>query len=335
MSDDDLQIVLPSDGVLGQPTLDFFHACNLTVRRPSARRYTGTIPSVMGAAVLFQRASEVTGKVEDGSAVLGVTGLDRFLEYRREDGDAIVLIDNLGFGGCELVIATPSSWLDVTNLDDLADLALEFRQDGKQLRIATKYPRLVRRLLLEREINHFSLVMASGAIEAAPAAGYADLIADITGTGTTLRENRLRPLDDGIVLVSQACIIGNKGMIAKDPVLLEGVKLILELMDAYLQARGHYRISANIKAESEEAVASKILERPDLAGLKGPTVSRVYNADGEGWYSVSLLVYRDRLLEMMDHLRQVGATEVSTTPVDYMFKEVSSAYDQLLHNLET
>ncbi len=329
-----LQIALPSDGVLEKPSLEFFSACNLSVRRPSARGYTGLIPSLPGATVLFQRASEVTGKVEDGSAALGITGLDRYMEYRREDGDAIALIGDLGFGGCELVIASPSAWLDVTNMDDLADLALEFRQEGRQLRIATKYPRLVRRFLLDREINHFSLVMTSGAVEAAPGAGYADLVADISGTGTTLRENRLRPLDDGTVLVSQACIIGNRRLIGRSPRSLSGVKAVLELMEAYLQARWHYRVSANVRAESEEALASKILERPELAGLKGPTVSKVYNVDGEGWYSVSLLVSRDHLLEMMEHLRGVGATEVSTTQVGYMFKEVSSAYEQMLQKLE-
>ena len=89
-----------------------------------------------------------------------------------------------------------------------------------------------------------------------------------------------------------------------------------------------------MRAESEEALASKILERPELAGQKGPTVSKVYNVDGEGWYSVSLLVSRYHLLEMMEHLRGVGATEVSTTQVGYMFKEVSSAYEQMLQKLE-
>ena len=117
---------------------------------------------------MFQRTADVTTKVEEGSADIGITGLDRFLESRREAGNGIVLVEDLSFGRCELVLAVPSAWLDVTSLSDLADVALEFRQRGRHLRIATKYPRLVQRFLLENGINYFTLVMASGTIELHP-----------------------------------------------------------------------------------------------------------------------------------------------------------------------
>ena len=58
---------------------------------------------------------------------------------------------------------------------------------------------------------------ATGTLEAAPAAGYADLIADVTATGITLRENGLKTLDEGTVLVSQACLIGNPDLLASSP----------------------------------------------------------------------------------------------------------------------
>ena len=72
-----LHMVLPSDGDLHEPTLNFLASCGLPVRRPSARRYTATIPALPGVEVLFQRAADVTQKVEEGSADLGITGLDR------------------------------------------------------------------------------------------------------------------------------------------------------------------------------------------------------------------------------------------------------------------
>lgn len=329
-----IRFILPSDGILHESAIEFLRACNLAVQRPSARRYTGLIPSLDGATVLFQRTADVTSKVEEGSAELGITGLDRFLEYKREASDGVVLIEDLGFGHCELVVAAPNAWLDVTSIGDLADLALEFRQRGRQLRIATKYPRLVQRYILENGINYFTLVMASGTIEAAPAAGFADLVADLTASGETLRENRLRPLEDGTILVSQACLIGNQAIIGKSPHALRRVRAILEMVAGYLQARSHYRLSANIRAPSAEAIASKVLERPDLAGLQGPTVSKVYNVDGEGWYAVSLVVAQDKLLDVVDHLRKVGATEISTSQVGYMFKERCFAYESLLPKLE-
>ena len=327
------RFVLPSDGALYQSAQEFLSACSLAVDRPSSRKYTGRIPNLQGATVLFQRTADVTTKVEEGSADIGITGLDRFLESRREAGNGIVLVEDLSFGRCELVLAVPSAWLDVTSLSDLADVALEFRQRGRHLRIATKYPRLVQRFLLENGINYFTLVMASGTIEAAPAADFADVVADLTSSGETLRENRLRPLEDGSILASQACLIGNRATIGKSAHALNQVKAILEMVEGYLQARSHYRLSANIRASSAEVIASKVLEQPNLAGLQGPTVSKVYNADGEGWFAVSLVIAQDNLLDVIDHLRKVGATDVSTSRVGYMFKERCIPYESLLSKL--
>ncbi|MBM3925571.1 MAG: ATP phosphoribosyltransferase [SAR202 cluster bacterium] len=328
-----LRLILPSDGALDEPSRDFMKACSLSVKRPSSRRYTGFIPTIKGATVLFQRAADVTSKIEEASADLGITGLDRYLEYHREGGDAILIMEDLGFGQCDLVLAVPNAWLDVTSMSDLADVALEFRQQGRPLRIATKFHRLVRRFLLEHGINHFNLIMTSGAIEAAPAAGFADLIADLTASGETLRENRLRPLEDGTVLSAQACLVGNRATLRKNSQALRQTRAILEMMEGYLQSRGYYRLSANLRAKSAEDVASKILTKRELAGFRGPTVSRVYNVDGEGWHTVNLVISRERMLEVTDHLRSVGATDISVSPLGYMFKEQCAAYEALLRKL--
>ena len=325
---------MPSDGDLYEPSLDFLRSCGIPVERPSTRRYTARIPALPGSTVLFQRTADITEKVDEGSAELGITGLDRFLEYRHEGSPVIPIIEDLGFGHCELVLAVPDSWLDVVSMDDLADLALKFRQEGRQLRIATKYPRLVREYLYHREINYFSLVQASGTLEAAPAAGYADLIADLTASGTTMRENRLKTLDDGTILVSQACLIGNRKLLRSAPWGLELVRPMLEIMEAHLRAGSFYRLTANVTGLSPETVGANILTRPDLAGLQGPTVSRVYNAEGEDCYAVSLLVPREKLLDAVNHLRQSGGVDISASPVSYLFRDHCGPYQRLVESLE-
>jgi ATP phosphoribosyltransferase len=271
-----LRLVLASDGELHQGTLDFLGACGLTVHRPSSRRCTAVVPAVPGVEVLLQRAADITQKVEEGSAEMGITGMDRYLEGRGDEARVVSLIDDLHFGRCDLVLAVPDSWMDVTSVADLADLALEFRQEGKQLRITTKYPRMLRRYLFERGINHFTLVPASGTLEAAPAAGYADLIADLTSTGTTLRENRLKTLEEGTVLVSQACLIANPALLAASPAGLDLARALVEPMEAHLRAKSYYRLTANVRGRSAEEVSATVLARPGLAGLRGPTVARVY-----------------------------------------------------------
>ena len=324
-----LRLLLPSDGDLHQPTLDFMHASGLAVRRPNARRYTASVPAIPGVEVLFQRTADITAKVEEGSAELGITGMDRLLEYRENDRRAAVLVDNLGFGRCELVLAVPDAWLDVTSLADLADLALEFRLQGKQLRIATKYPRLLSVFLYDRGINYFTMAPASGTLEAAPVAGYADLIADLTATGTTLRENRLKTLEDGTILSSQACLLANMELLAGNPEARELARGLTEMMEAHMRAEPFYRLTANVQGVSAEAVSATILARPALAGLRGPTVARVYNVEERGWFSVSLLIKKDRLLEAVDHLRDCGAEDVAASQLSYLFDSHSHAFEAL------
>ncbi len=324
-----LQLILPSDGDLHEPTLNFMAACGLAVLRPSTRRYTANIPALPGVEVLFQRAADVTQKVEEGSAELGITGLDRYLESQGDEGRAATLIDDLHYGRCDFVLAVPDSWLDVVSVVDLADLALEFHQQGKQLRIATKYSRMLRSYLFDRGINYFTLVPASGTLEAAPAAGYADLIADLASTGTTLRENRLKTLEEGTILVSQACLIGNPGLLASSVEALRLARAVMELMEAHLKAEPFYRITANVRGASAQEVSATILARPDLAGLRGPTIARVYNVEEQDWHSVSLLVKKDQLLDAVDHLRNCGGVDIAASQLSYLFDGYSAAYHHL------
>ena len=304
----------------------------MSVERSSSRQYTAQVPSLDGTAVLFQRTADITQKVEEGSADVGIVGLDRFLENRAEESAVVVLIEDLGYGRCELVLASPDAWLDVTSVNDVADLAVEFRQQGRQLRIATKYPRLVQGYLFSRGIFHFSLVQASGTLEAAPAAGYADLIADLTSSRVTLRENRLKTLGDGTVLISQACLIGNREALKNNSEGLRVARAMLELMEGYLRASIFYRLSANVRGISADEVAKTVLARPDLAGLQGPTVAPVYHVEGEQWYAVSLVVPKDKLLDAVDHLRGCGGVDISSSQVSYLFKESSPAYQRLVNS---
>ncbi len=324
-----LRLVIPSDGELYEPTLNFLRSCGLPVRRPNARRYTASIPALPGLEVLLQRSADVTAKVEEGSAELGITGLDRYLEYRSDEKMVVSLIDDLGYGRCDFVLAAPDSWLDVSSVDDLADLALEFRQEGRQLRIATKYPRLLREYLFRQGINFFTLVAVSGALEAAPVSGYADLIADLTATGATLRENRLKTLEGGTILGSQSCLIGNTASLTRSREALELARQFVEMVEAHMRAEPFYRLTANVRGTSPQDVSAMVLTRPEISGLRGPTIAPVYNVEEHGWYSVTLLVRKDRMMDAVDHLRDCGGIEISASQVSYLFKGESLVFNRL------
>ena len=325
-----LSLAIPSDGALHEPTLMFLRSCGLGVLRTNLRRYTAEIPSLPGVTVLFQRSADITLKVEEGSADLGIVGLDRVEELKPEGGNTNVVIERLGFGHCALVIGVPDSWVDVTALFDLADLSMESREEGTDLRIATKYPRLVERFLLSHGVNYFSLVQSSGTIEAAPAMGFADIIADISSTGATMRENRLKPVHGGSIFTSEACLISNGEQLKSDARKLDLAKTLAELIEAHLQSQEFYSVTANMKGEEAGQLASYILERTDISGLRGPTIAKVYTPENEGWYAVTVLVEKERLLAAVKQLRQIGGSSVTVSQPSYVFKSECRAHETLI-----
>lgn len=256
-----LRLALPSTGALFEGTSKLFSDCGLGIRRANSRRYTADIPQLPGVDVLFQRQSDITIEIDGGSADIGIVGLDRFYESRLERGETVLIHKDLGFGNSKLVIAVPDAWLDVTSMADLADIALEFRSKGRDLRIATKYQRLVKRFLNQNDVNYVSMVHVSGGLEAAPVIGYADVIADITATGRTLRENDLRILVDGTVMESQSVMVGNARTLANDQNKLQYIRQILGKIDANLRTRDNYLVSAEIENWSEGKTAPQPIEK--------------------------------------------------------------------------
>ena len=120
--------------------------------------------------------------------------------------------------------------------------------------------------------------------------GFADVIVDISATGATLRENQLKTLADGTVMESQACLIGNRTALRGNGMKKELTRRFIERIEGCLEARNYFRVTANVQGESADRVAAAVMERASLAGLKGPTVSRVYTPDTEGWYAVTVVV---------------------------------------------
>ena len=259
-----LRLALPSTGALFEGTSKLFSDCGLSIRRANSRRYTADVPQLPGVDVLFQRQSDITIEIDGGSADIGIVGLDRFYESRLERGETVLIHKDLGFGNSKLVIAVPDAWLDVTSMADLADIALEFRSKGRDLRIASKYQRLVKRFLNQNDVNYVSMVHVSGGLEAAPVIGYADVIADITATGRTLRENDLRILIDGTVMESQSVMVGNARTLANDQNKLPKIREILGKIDANLRTRDNQSISAKIEGQSEGETAPQPIQQREL-----------------------------------------------------------------------
>ncbi|MBB3951959.1 ATP phosphoribosyltransferase [Aureimonas jatrophae] len=204
-----LTLALPSKGRLKDQCVATLAKAGIEVRSASdPRSYRTEVRGADGLEVLLLSASEIARELRDGAIDLGITGED-LLRETIPDTDRLVRIEaRLGFGHADVVVAVPHSWADVETMADLGDVAAEFRtRHGRRLRIATKYWRLTQGFFTRSHgIQSYRIVESLGATEGAPAAGSADLIVDITSTGSTLVANQLRVLDDGVILRSEACL---------------------------------------------------------------------------------------------------------------------------------
>ncbi len=209
MSAPDLVIAVPSKGRLQENTFAFFARAGLSIRQPGGERnYRGTIPELPGVEVAFLSASEIAGELARGNVQLGVTGADLIEEGIADPQQKVSLLAPLGFGHANVVVAVPEAWIDVHGMRDLEDVAADFRlHKHRRLLVATKYVALTRRFFKNHNIPDYRIVESAGATEGAPAAGHADIIVDITTTGSTLAANALKVLEDGTILRSEAHLV--------------------------------------------------------------------------------------------------------------------------------
>ena len=233
----ELKLVIPSDGAMYESTLEFMEKVGLPVTRESKRRYIAHIPNLSGVTVLLLRSADITATIEDGSADVGLLGEDRYLELRQENLPTTIILGDLKYGDCSLALGIPNSWSDVSSIADVAEVAVEFRDRGLSMRVATKSPRLTERYLLSHGINYFSLVRLSGTLELAPEMGFADIIADITSTGTTMEENQLKTIQGGTIIESEACLIGNTNDLSSNITKRNKAKQFIKTITGYFESR--------------------------------------------------------------------------------------------------
>lgn len=212
-----LTLALPSKGRLREAAEGMFARAGFEiVKTGSARGYQGEVKGINGLDVAFLSASEIAKSLKDGTVDLGVTGEDLLRETISPDDPVADVVLRLGFGPADVVVAVPECWLDVATIADLDQVAGEiYATHGHRLRVATKYLELTRRFFAGHGLTGYRIVESLGATEGAPAAGSAEIIVDITTTGSTLKANRLKVLEDGLILRSEAVLAGRKNVMKK------------------------------------------------------------------------------------------------------------------------
>lgn len=203
---DALILAIPSKGRLKEQVEAWLQDCGLGLAvNGGDRGYRARLRGVDGVQVHLLSAGDIAAAVVSGEVHLGITGEDLLREQGAEASASALLLRALGFGRADLVVAAPRSWLDVSTLADLEEVAHErLVRTGRRLRVATKYVVQTRAFFARHGVADYRIVESGGATEGAPASGAADIVVDITTTGATLQANDLKILDDGVILRSQA-----------------------------------------------------------------------------------------------------------------------------------
>jgi ATP phosphoribosyltransferase len=208
-----LKLGVPSKGRLQDETIAWFGARGVTLARAGGgREYRGTVRGAAGVELVLLSAAEIPRELSAGRLHLGVTGQDLVREEIPRWGERVAELAPMGFGFADLVVAVPAFWVDVVGMADLDAAAAEFRaRHGHRLRVATKYHHLVREFFRGHGVADYQLVDSQGATEGTVKNLTAEAVADITTTGSTLRDNHLRVLEDGVILRSQATLLLARG----------------------------------------------------------------------------------------------------------------------------
>ncbi len=320
-----IRIGIPSKGRMASETQEFLKSCGFKITR-NRQQYIGWLEGYPNIQIVFQRQKDIINGVFNGNLAFGIVGLDILTELTLKDPDKIVIIhENLGFGACTLEVSIPENWKEISMKD--------LKQRKQILRVASKFPLLTTEFFNKHELG-FELIKADGTIEVAPTLGYSDIIVELVSTGQTLIDNRLKRLQDGCILQSQACFIANRKSLQQNQIILDISRTFLEYFEATIRAKDYVSVFINMRGNNPEEIANKMFTKESLKGLQGPTISPVISSKGGSWFAVHIIVEKNKLTEIIRALREIGGSGVVVTPTLFIFEEEPKRYIELLKNLE-
>lgn len=278
-----LRIAIQTKGRLNEQSTALLHEIGIDIE--GAKRKFLSKAANFPIEVLYLRDDDIPQVVENGTATLGIVGLNEVAER----GCDVEVVAKLGFGGCRISLAIPKG--DEYN-------GVEYFE-GK--RIATSYPVVLRKFLAERGVTA-QIEVITGSVEIAPAAGIADAIFDIVSSGGTLVTNGLKEVER--VFESEAVLIANRNLSDEEREVLNE---LLFRIESERVSRGKKYLLMNIPtAALDEAV--KI-----LPAMRSPTVMPLAV---EGWCSLHSVVDAADLWDKVRQLKAIGAEGILVLTLD-------------------
>lgn len=235
----------------------------------------------------FLRPKDIAIYVGSGELDLGITGRDLALDSGAPVRERLAL----GFGGSTFRYAAPvdRSW----TVPDLT---------GK--RVATAYPRLVRTDLANQGVTA-EVIRLDGAVEISVQLGVADAVADVVGSGRTLRQHGLAPFGEPICH-SEAVLVERDGADDHECQLVAEKDQLVARLQGVVFAQQYLMLDYNCP----RALLDQATEL--TPGLESPTVSPLAEPD---WVAVRAMVPRKEANQVMDELTGIGAKAILASDI--------------------
>lgn len=284
-----VRLAIPNKGRISGPVNDLIEKSGIRLINGGERRLIARTrdPNV---EILFARPIDIPEYVASGVADLGITGRDMVMER----GSAVEQILDLQIGSATLVVAVPEE----SDIETVADL------DGAK--VATEFPSITRSFFEEHGLT-IMIVTVGGACEVTPHLGIADAIVDLSSSGTTLRTNHLRVIEE--VLTSTTILVANASALANKREKIDELVLALE---SVIRAKGECYLMMNVHRGALADV------REVLPGLSGPTVMDV--ASDENLVAVHAVVKEDRVYQLINQLKLAGAKDILVMPIERIIR---------------
>jgi len=274
-----LKVGIPK-GSLEKATIDLFKKSGWKISI-SSRNYFPDVDDETLSCTLI-RAQEMSRYVEDGTLDLGLTGKD----WIKENGSDIVVVQDLIYSK---VSQKPARWV-LAVMDNSPIRKLEDLQGKK---IATELVNFTKDYFAEKNID-VDVEFSWGATEAKVVEGLADAIVEVTETGSTIRANGLRIIQD--LMETNTQLIANKKA-WEDSWKKEKIEQISLLLRGALKADGMVALKMNVPKEKLDEVIKL------LPSLTAPTIANLYQQD---WFSVETVISEFTVRELLPKLRKSG-----------------------------
>ncbi len=289
MNDHVLKIGIPK-GSLEQNTVDLFKRAGWHISYDSRSYFPDIDDDELTCALV--RAKEMSRYVEDGHIDLGLTGRDWILENESD----VVVVQDLVYSK---VSARPARWVLVVRQDS----PIQSVEDMQGKRISTELVNFTKKYFSERRID-VHVEFSWGATEAKGVDGLVDAIVEVTETGSTIRTNKLRIVQE--MMTTNTQLIANHDAWG-NPWKRQKIEQIRSLLNGSLQAMGKVGLKMNVEKENLGRV---ILLLPSL---KAPTISGLFS---EEWYAVETIVNQSVVRDLIPLLHEAGAEGIIEYPLN-------------------